>query len=91
MALLKEQKDAVISNHRTHDTDTGTPEVQVALLQTSIKTLTEHLKVHKHDNHSRRGLFLMVGRQRRLLKYLAAKDINRYRELVAKLGIRSRF
>ncbi len=91
MALLKEQKDAVITENKTHETDTGSPEVQIALLQTSIRTLTEHLKVHSHDNHSRRGLFLQVGRQRRLLKYLASKDINRYRELVGKLGIRSRF
>ena len=90
MALLKEQKDAVIGANRTHDQDTGSPEVQIALLSTSIEQLTEHFKTHKHDNHSRRGLFLQIGQRRRLLKYLAAKDINRYRELVGKLGIRSR-
>jgi len=91
MALLKDQKETVITSHKLHEGDTGSPEVQIALLNTSIKTLTEHLKIHKHDNHSRRGLFLQVGRQRRLLKYLAGKDINRYRELVGKLGLRSRF
>jgi small subunit ribosomal protein S15 len=91
MALLKEQKDEVIAGYKTHDVDTGSPEVQIALLNASIKTLTEHLKIHKHDNHSRRGLFLQVGRQRRLLKYLASKDIERYRALVGKLGLRSRF
>lgn len=90
MALLKEQKDAVIGGYKNHDTDTGSTEVQIALLSQSIEQLTEHFKVHKHDNHSRRGLFLQIGRRRRLLKYLAAKDINRYREVVGKLGIRSR-
>lgn len=91
MALLKDQKDTVITEYKTHEGDTGSPEVQIALLNASIKTLTEHLKTHKHDNHSRRGLFLQVGRQRRLLKYLASKDIERYRALVGKLGLRSRF
>jgi small subunit ribosomal protein S15 len=90
MALLKEQKDEVISANRTHGTDTGSPEVQIALLSASISTLTEHLKIHKHDNHSRRGLLIKVGHRRRLLSYLAAKDIDRYRTLVTKLGIRSR-
>ncbi len=90
MALLKEQKDAVIGDNRTRDGDTGSPEVQIALLSASINSLTEHLKIHKHDNHSRRGLLVQVGRRRRLLNYLAAKDINRYRALVGKLGIRSR-
>lgn len=90
MALLKEQKEVVIESNKTHDSDTGSPEVQVALLNTSIKNLTEHLKLHKHDNHTRRGLMVQVGKQRRLLNYLAAKDILRYRALVAKLGIRSR-
>jgi len=90
MALLKEQKETVMHEHQTKDGDTGSPEVQVALLSASINTLTEHLKLHKHDNHSRRGLLIQVGRRRRLLNYLAAKDINRYRALVGKLGIRSR-
>jgi small subunit ribosomal protein S15 len=90
MALLTEQKGVVIDDNKTHETDTGSPEVQIALLSASISTLTEHLKIHKHDNHSRRGLLIQVGRRRRLLNYLAAKDINRYRALVGKLGIRSR-
>jgi small subunit ribosomal protein S15 len=90
MALLKDAKDAVIGDHKTHDSDTGSPEVQIALLSASIGSLTDHLKIHKHDNHSRRGLLVQVGRRRRLLNYLAAKDINRYRLLVGKLGIRSR-
>jgi len=90
MSLLKDQKDGIIGTYATHEGDTGSPEVQVALLTAKIATLTEHLKVHKHDNHSRRGLLLMVGKRRRLLNYLAAKDIARYRELVGRLGIRSR-
>ena len=90
MALLKEQKEVVIDDNKTHDSDTGSPEVQIALMNSSIKNLTEHLKLHKHDNHTRRGLLVQVGKQRRLLNYLAAKDITRYRALVAKLGIRSR-
>jgi small subunit ribosomal protein S15 len=90
MTLLKEQKTEVIGTYKTHDSDTGSPEVQVALLTTKIATLTEHLKLHKHDNHSRRGLLIMVGKRRRLLNYLAVKDITRYRELVGRLGIRSR-
>ena len=90
MALLKEQKDAVIGDNRTHASDTGSPEVQVALLTTSINALTEHLKVHPHDFHTTRGLRVQLGRRSRLLKYLASKDINRYRALVSKLGIRSR-
>ena len=83
MALLKEQKEVVIGDNKTHESDTGSPEVQIALLNTSIKNLTEHLKLHKHDNHTRRGLMVQVGKQRRLLNYLAAKDITRYRALVA--------
>jgi len=90
MALLKEQKEVVMGDNKTHDTDTGSPEVQIALLNASIKNLTEHLKLHKHDNHTRRGLMVQVGKQRRLLNYLAGKDITRYRALVGKLGIRSR-
>jgi small subunit ribosomal protein S15 len=90
MPLLKERKDEIIGANKTHDGDTGSPEVQVALLTARINTLTEHFKTHKHDNHSRRGLFAMVGKRRRLLNYLAATDITRYRALVVRLGIRSR-
>ena len=86
--LLKEQKTGVIENNRIHESDTGSPEVQVAILTARIQQLTEHLKIHKKDNHSRRGLFKMVGQRRALLDYLAKKDIERYRALIAKLGIR---
>ncbi len=86
--MLKEQKTAVIQNNRIHETDTGSPEVQVAILTERINQLTEHLKIHKKDNHSRRGLLKMVGSRRRLLDYLQKKDIERYRTLIAKLGIR---
>ena len=88
MALLKEQKEVVIDGNKTHDVDTGSPEVQIALLNASIKNLTEHLNIH--DNHTRRGLMVQIGKQRRLLNYLAAKDISRYRALVSKLGIRAK-
>jgi small subunit ribosomal protein S15 len=88
--LLRERKTGIIEEHKTHGTDTGSAEVQVALLTARINQLTEHLKAHKHDHHSRRGLMMMVGRRRRMLNYLAAKDINRYRALVTQLGIRSR-
>ena len=81
-------KKEIISGHATTEGDTGSPEVQVALLTRRINDLTEHLKVHKHDHHSRRGLLLLVGRRRRLLKYLASKDIARYRALIQKLGLR---
>jgi small subunit ribosomal protein S15 len=81
-------KTEIIAGHATNEGDTGSPEVQVALLTRRIADLTEHLKVHKHDHHSRRGLLLLVGRRRRLLKYLANKDINRYRALIEKLGLR---
>jgi len=90
MALLKDKKSDVVGQYKTHDGDTGSPEVQVALLTARINALTEHLKVFKKDNHSRRGLLIMVGKRRRLLNYLATKDITRYRELVGRLGIRSR-
>lgn len=86
--LLKDAKTAVIQNNRTHETDTGSPEVQVAILTARINELTEHLKVHKKDNHSRRGLLKMVGARRSLLDYLQKKDVERYRALIAKLGIR---
>ena len=86
--IRKEEKSAVIEANKTHENDTGSPEVQVAILTARIQQLTEHLKVHKHDNHSRRGLLKMVGKRRKLLDYLAKKDINRYRALIAKLGLR---
>lgn len=86
--MLKEQKTAIIENNRTHETDTGSPEVQVAILTERINQLTEHLKVHKQDNHSRRGLYKMIGKRRNLLEYLQKKDIERYRALIAKLGLR---
>ncbi len=86
--IRKEEKTAVIEANRTHENDTGSPEVQVAILTARIQELTEHLKVHKKDNHSRRGLMKMVGKRRRLLDYLAKKDVERYRALIAKLGIR---
>ena len=86
--IRKEDKNSVIEANRTHGTDTGSPEVQVAILTARINELTEHLKVHKHDNHSRRGLYKMIGRRRSMLDYLAKKDIERYRTLIAKLGIR---
>ena len=88
MALTAEQKKEILGNYGLHGTDTGSPEAQVALLTKRIADLTEHLKVHKHDHHSRRGLLLLVGRRRRLLKYLAKKDINRYRAVRERLGIR---
>jgi small subunit ribosomal protein S15 len=81
-------KKEIIGQHATSECDTGSPEVQVALLTRRISDLTEHLKVHKHDHHSRRGLLLLVGRRRRLLKYLAKTDITRYRALIEKLGLR---
>ena len=86
--ILKEKKTQVILENATHEGDTGSPEVQVAILTARINELTDHLRVHKHDNHSRRGLLMMVGTRRSMLDYLAKKDINRYRALIAKLGIR---
>ena len=86
--IRKEDKAAVIAANATHEGDTGSPEVQVAILTARIQELTEHLKIHKKDNHSRRGLMKMVGKRRRLLDYLAKKDIERYRAIIAKLGIR---
>ena len=81
-------KIETITEHRTHGTDTGSPEVQIALLSERINHLTEHLKTHKHDHHSRRGLLLLVGRRRRLLKYVAQVDVARYRSLIERLGLR---
>ena len=86
--IRKEDKTAVIEANRTHATDTGSPEVQVAILTARIKELTEHLKVHPNDKHSRLGMYKMVGKRRRLLDYLAKKDIERYRAIIAKLNIR---
>lgn len=86
--LLKVEKTAVIEANRTHENDTGSPEVQIAILTKRINDLTEHLKTHKKDHHSRRGLLKMVGHRRNLLNYLAKKDIERYRAVVAKLGLR---
>ena len=86
--MRKEEKTAVIEANRLHETDTGSAEVQIAVLTKRIADLTEHLKEHKKDNHSRRGLFKMVGRRRNLLNYLKKNDIERYRAIVEKLGIR---
>ena len=86
--MTKERKQEVINTYKREEKDTGSPEVQIALLTERINELTEHLKVHKKDNHSRRGLLKMVGKRRNLLKYLAKKDVNRYREIVEKLGLR---
>ena len=88
MALVKEEKSQLIADYRRSDDDTGSPEVQVAVLSKRIADLTEHLKTHKKDHHSRRGLLQMVGRRRRLLDYLRDEDIERYRELIGRLGLR---
>lgn len=88
MSLVTDQKGEIIREHMTHEGDTGSPEVQVALLSARISHLTEHLKEHKKDHHSRRGLLMMVGKRRRLLNYLSKKDIERYRSLIGKLGLR---
>ena len=88
MPLSSEVKSQLMTEHGTVPNDTGSPEVQVAMLTKRISDLTEHLKFHKHDHHSRRGLLLLVGKRRRLLKYLAKTDINRYRALIEKLGLR---
>jgi small subunit ribosomal protein S15 len=81
-------KAGTINEHRLHDSDTGSPEVQIALLTDRINHLTEHLKVHKKDHHSRRGLLMLVGRRRRLLDYVKKNDVERYRAIIAKLGLR---
>lgn len=88
MPLSKDVKDQIIAEYATHPGDTGSPEVQVALLTQRIKDLTEHFKTHKHDHHSRRGLLLLVGHRKRLLGYLKDVDIERYRALISRLGIR---
>ncbi len=86
--ISKELKSQIIEKYKRDENDTGSPEVQIAILSERINELTEHLKVHKKDNHSRRGLLKMVGKRRNLLNYLAKKDINRYREIVSQLGLR---
>ncbi|MFJ2030947.1 30S ribosomal protein S15 [Streptosporangium sp. NPDC087985] len=88
MSLDTAAKKQIIGEYAKGETDTGSPEVQIALLSKRISELTEHLKMHKHDHHSRRGLLLLVGRRRRLLKYLQSKDITRYRSLIERLGLR---
>ena len=88
MTLVRDKKTEIIQEHKQHEGDTGSPEVQIALLSARINQLTEHLKEHKKDHHSRRGLLMMVGQRRRLLNYLSNKDIARYRDIVAKLGLR---
>ncbi len=88
MSITAEKKTELIEEYKQHEGDTGSPEVQVALLTERISNLTEHLKTHKHDHHSRRGLLKMVGHRRKLLDYLRGQDVNRYRELIQSLGIR---
>ncbi|MDK2917440.1 MAG: small subunit ribosomal protein [Candidatus Petromonas sp.] len=88
MNLSKEVKLKIINEYKVHDSDTGSPEVQIAILTHRINELNEHLKVHKKDHHSRRGLLKMVGKRRNLLNYLKKKDLERYRNLIAKLGLR---
>ncbi|CAM3667350.1 MULTISPECIES: 30S ribosomal protein S15 [Pseudonocardiaceae] len=88
MALTTDQKKTILGEYGLHDSDTGSPEAQVALLTKRISDLTRHLQQHKHDHHSRRGLLLLVGRRRRLLNYVAKVDIQRYRSLIQRLGLR---
>ncbi len=88
MALTKDRKTGIIGDYKTHDSDTGSPEVQVALLSERINYLTEHFKIHAKDHHSRRGLLKLVGQRRRLLDYLKSKDSDRYTALIQRLGIR---
>ena len=88
MNMTKERKQEIISTYKRDENDTGSPEVQIALLTERITELTEHLKIHKKDNHSRRGLLKMIGKRRNLLNYLAKKDVERYREIVKKLNLR---
>lgn len=88
MTLTKTQKADLVTEHRRSDADTGSAEVQIAVLSKRIADLTEHLKLHKKDHASRRGLLMLVGRRRRLLEYLRREDVNRYREIVSKLGLR---
>lgn len=88
MAITKDRKAEIINEFKVHENDTGSPEVQIAVLTEEIVTLNEHLRVHTKDHHSRRGLFKMVGQRRNLLNYLRKKDVSRYRDLIGKLGLR---
>lgn len=88
MAITQERKNELISEYRTHESDTGSAEIQIAILTEEINSLNEHLRTHKKDHHSRRGLFKMVGRRRNLLKYLRENEVSRYRELITRLGLR---
>ncbi|MGJ9458903.1 30S ribosomal protein S15 [Oceanobacillus sp. CF4.6] len=88
MAITQERKNEIINEYKVHDTDTGSPEVQIAVLTEDINSLNEHLRFHKKDHHSRRGLLKMVGKRRNLLTYLRNNDVTRYRELIKKLGLR---
>jgi small subunit ribosomal protein S15 len=88
VALSTDEKKTILTEYGVHDSDTGSPEAQIALLSKRIADLTEHLRTHKHDHHSRRGLLLLVGRRRRLLNYVMKVDIERYRSLIARLGLR---
>ncbi|MEH7122702.1 MULTISPECIES: 30S ribosomal protein S15 [unclassified Bacillus (in: firmicutes)] len=88
MAITKERKNELINEYKTHENDTGSPEVQIAVLTEEINKLNDHLRTHKKDHHSRRGLLKMVGKRRNLLTYLRNKDVQRYRELINKLGLR---
>ncbi|HEY4548961.1 MAG TPA: 30S ribosomal protein S15 [Bacillus sp. (in: firmicutes)] len=88
MAITQERKNELINEYKVHDTDTGSPEVQIAVLTENINNLNEHLRTHKKDHHSRRGLLKMVGKRRNLLTYLRNKDVQRYRVLINKLGLR---
>jgi len=88
MAITQERKNEIIAEYKTHENDTGSAEVQIAVLTESINNLNEHLRTHKKDHHSRRGLLKMVGKRRNLLTYLRNKDVQRYRELITRLGLR---
>ncbi|KKE78410.1 30S ribosomal protein S15 [Oceanobacillus caeni] len=88
MAITQARKNEIINEYKVHETDTGSPEVQIAVLTEEINTLNEHLRIHKKDHHSRRGLLKMVGKRRNLLNYLRNKDVTRYRELIKRLGLR---
>ncbi len=88
MSITAEEKTQILSEHKIHEKDTGSPEVQIALLTERILGLTEHMREHKHDHHSRRGLLMLVGRRRRMLDYVRGIDVQRYRDIVQKLGLR---
>lgn len=88
MATVKEAKEKIVGDYKTHDSDTGSSQVQIALLTQRINELTEHFKIHKKDNNSRRGLLVLVSRRRKLLDYLKRRDINEYHEIISKLGLR---